>query len=213
MINFKWIRERWAILVTAMWRFKMVSIRETDISGFHKELIWSFKKSIINLFLITLVLSACSSPEPIFDQPDIAVEEEIISPSPSWYEPAIPSSFDKIAFYGYALASSYDSTQASELSRENAIHNLRIEIDRFVEDARRSLDASEYETPAFIIRLRNAIRSIDLSGAEFEILTDYSDEGISHVYTKAFVRIDYALQQLAYHLNDTFFVDQMFAMD
>jgi hypothetical protein len=171
-------------------------------------------KNLSGFLAVIIILVSCSPSEPLIEEtvPDVA--EEIVSPAPAWYQSEVQSSVDSLAFYGYSMASSQDSTYAAALALETAVNNVRFEIDRFAEQVRRILadtpDASGYETPAFIIKLRNAVREMDLTGVEIDMETDHSDEGIYYIYARAIFEIEAATQKLAYKLDDIVFIDQIF---
>lgn len=171
-------------------------------------------KNLSGFLSLIIILASCSPSEPLIEEAVPVVAEEIVSPVPAWFQSAVHSSVDSLAFYGYSMASSYDSTYAAAFAQETAVNNVRFEIDRLAEQTRRILtdtpDASGYETPAFIIKLRNAVREMDLSGVEIDMETDHSDEGIYYIYARAIIEIEFATQQLANKLDDIVFIDQIF---
>ncbi len=130
-----------------------------------------------------VLLAACATPEVA-----VEVEPEEESAVPEWYSSDLYASSDSSTVYGFAMASAADSASAASYSRESSIQNLKFEIDRLAEEARRVL-ADEHGSPfadtSFIIDLRNAIRDLDVNSAEFTVEHEEADTGVHYIYTKA----------------------------
>ncbi|MEX2464046.1 MAG: hypothetical protein WD513_07095, partial [Balneolaceae bacterium] len=138
---------------------------------------WLFISSVI-------LLSACSTPETVTEEPERIEEQDLI---PTWYDSTISSSSDSISFYGYSLVTATDSVLAIRLGDESALGNLRHEIDAFLEKTRLDLSQIDggdvYENRSFIMKLRKAAQSIELSQSDMDREMDVTDEGIYHLYT------------------------------
>jgi hypothetical protein len=142
--------------------------------------------------ILLFVLTGCSSTEPVQQetQPDEPIEEESLIPT--WYDAGIHSSSDSLEIHGYSLSSAMDSTRAVDLSTQEALENLRFEIDRVAEGVRNNLtDAivreGRYDSSEFIIRLRNTVSSLSLKSATITREHEISDEGVHFSYAKASV--------------------------
>jgi hypothetical protein len=170
-------------------------------------------KKISGILSVIIILVSCSSTEPMLQEAEQEAVYKDASGEPSWYQSAIQSSVDSLAFYGYSMASSHDSANAYRLARETSVNNLRFEIDKLAEETRRTLanttEVSGYETPAFIIQLRNSVSKIDLSDIDIDIETDQSGEGVYYVYARSMIPIEVATQRLAGHLDDVDFIDNL----
>ncbi|TVR16106.1 MAG: hypothetical protein EA391_08640 [Balneolaceae bacterium] len=132
-----------------------------------------------------MLLAACATPEVAVETEPEEAEESAV---PEWYSSDLYASSDSLAVYGFAMASAADSANAAGYSRESSIQNLKFEIDRLAEEARRELadgDSSPYADTSFIIDLRNSIRDLDISNVEFTVEHEQADNGVHYVYTKA----------------------------
>lgn len=132
-----------------------------------------------------MLFAACATPEATIETEPEEAEESAV---PEWYSSELYASSDSLAVYGFAMASAADSASAAGYSRESSIQNLKFEIDRLAEEARREL-ADEHGSPfadtSFIIELRNTIRDLDVNSADFTFEHEEADNGIHYVYTKA----------------------------
>ncbi len=145
-------------------------------------------KYLLPLISILLLLTFCSPTETV-TEPEAPEEEVEESIEPDWYNSRTTSSADSVSFTGYAHATSTDTTEAQEIADKMALVNLRFEIDKFVEETRDELAEStgedRYNSPEFIIRLRNVTESLDLSGSEFTHHIHATDNGVVHVFSNA----------------------------
>lgn len=144
----------------------------------------------IGCVALLFLYAGCSSTEPVQKEiePDEPVEEE--STIPSWYNAGIHSASDSLELHGYALSSAIDSARAAELSTRTALENLRFEIDRTTEEVRTELADSDemgeqYNSPAFIIRLRNTVSDLSLDEVTITLQQEASEEGVYYSYAKA----------------------------
>ena len=164
---------------------------------------------IITAVLFTgLMISACSPTETLQDEVD---ETEEIPGAPSWYDDLRQSYSDSLSFYGVAMAAASDSAEAAELSLTEAKENLRFAIDEFVEKVRDSAaeESGNYNSPEFIIRLRNAVIEMDISGAESEIEHLEANTLTHHVYSKSVLSRSDAADILGNTLDDSAFINRI----
>lgn len=138
-----------------------------------------------------LLLTFCSPTETVTEEevPEEEVEEEVDETiEPDWYSSRTTSSADSLYFKGYSHATATDTTEAKEIADEMALVNLRFEIDKFVDEAREGLaensDADRYESPEFIIQLRNTIESLDLTDAQITHHITMTEDEVIHVFSK-----------------------------
>lgn len=146
----------------------------------------------IGCVALLLAFAGCSTTEPVQQEQETEPSEPVASETaiPSWYDSGIHFSSDSLSLHGYALASATDSARAAELSTQTALEYLRVEIDQTAEEARRELiDRSgreeNYNSPAFIIHLRNAISGLPLDVAKLDLQHEITDRGVHYSYTKA----------------------------
>lgn len=169
----------------------------------------------IGCLVILFAASACSSTEPVQQQqesePSEPIEQE--SPIPSWYDAGVHSSSDSLSLHGYGLASAMDSTEAAELSTETAIEYLRFQIDRTAEDVRQQLadsnSSGNYNSPSFIINLRNSVSSLSLDGADITLEHESSDSGVHYFYAKASISRTELPDLLGNEFNDQEFLQEI----
>lgn len=163
---------------------------------------------IIAALFSGLLLSACSPTEPLQEEVE---EPEEIPGAPSWYDDLEHSYADTVSFYGIAMAAAADSAEAAELSLTEAKENLRFAIDEFVEKVREKAgeESANYNSPEFIIRLRNAVNEMDLSGAESEIKHLEENTIAHHVYSKTVLSRSDALDILSGIIDDSAFISKV----
>lgn len=144
----------------------------------------------IGCVVLLIIIAGCSSTEPVQQEetkPAEPIEQE--SPIPSWYNAGVHSSADSLSLHGYALASAMDSSRALELSANTALEYLRFEIDRAAEEVRLELAESgstgDYNSPSFIIRLRNIVSNLSLDSADIILEHETSESGVHYSYAKA----------------------------
>lgn len=163
-----------------------------------------------------MLAAGCSTTEPV-------QQEEVPTPSepptekttiPSWYNAGIHSSSDSLALHGYALASAVDSVTAAELSTQTALRHLRFEIDRTAEEIRKDLTDTPgteetYNSPAFIIHLRNIISDVPLDEAKIDIEHEISDNKVHYSYTKVSILRTDLLDFFENELDDEAFLQKI----
>ena len=132
-----------------------------------------------------MLFAACATPEAVMETEPEEAEELAV---PEWYSSDLYASSDSLAVYGFAMASAADSASAAGYSKESSIQNLKFEIDRLAEEARRDL-ADEHGSPfadtSFIIDLRNTIRDLEVNSTGFTVEHEETESGIHYIYTKA----------------------------
>lgn len=164
-----------------------------------------------SIFLI-LMIASCSTPEVFIEEPE-AVEPE--SSLPAWYNPNTNSSSDHRYFMGFAMSVASDSSEAVQTGNETAIANVRYEIDRFVEEIREGLvtDGSDvkYNSPTFIIGLRNAVQQLQLSDSEFDREVEEREDGITHVYIRMAITRTEVIDQMTDLISDEMFTGALLA--
>ncbi len=164
------------------------------------------KLYVTALFILGFLFS-CSPPETLTTEPD--TEEEVVDESvPEWYNNTITSEADTVHFTGYALAIAADSAETHQQSIELATENLRFTIDKFVENIRVSLVSddgrAEYESPGFIIDLRNSVRNLEFS--DLDETVEYVQENNTHyVYSRIRLSREDAVNLLRRSLTDEAF--------
>lgn len=162
-------------------------------------------KYIIGAILF-LIITACSSPEPLIDEQD---QPETESSLPAWYNPGTISSLDEQYFRGYSMSAASDSAVAIQSGKETTIANVRYEIDRFVEEVRVELisDSSDviYSAPNFIIKLRNAVQELQLNGYKVDRVLEVIKGDITQVYTKISVDRRLAIERISELIADESF--------
>lgn len=130
--------------------------------------------------------------------------------TPEWYDHSQTYHADSVAFTGTALAAASDSSEARRLSVEQALSNVKYSIDQFVEDKRSEMaeenNNSVYETPEFIISLRNAIQEIEFTDYEEEIEHVEQEGSVHHIYSRIRVDRQTAIRALENELGDEQFI-------
>ena len=166
-------------------------------------------KFFLGLLPILLILASCSPSEPLAEEEIEDVEEEVTT-VPGWYDDSVYSTTDSLAFHGYSMASALDSVRAAELAEQSAIENLKFEIDRHSDQIRNNLAENDdnYNNSEFIINLRNAVQSLNLSDAELTYAHEESEEGVHYVFSRATLARDEALQKLSGKITDQSFLEQ-----
>ena len=153
------------------------------------------------------MISACSSPEVLSDE---SAEVESTASFPEWYNASRVSSSDSTHFNGYSMAVALDRDEAINSGIESAIVNLRYEIDRFAEEVRETLVSSEsgssYDSPQFIIKLRNTVQGLRLSDSMVEREFETRDDDIIQVYTRATLNRSEVIDQLSKNLTDEIYI-------
>jgi hypothetical protein len=164
-------------------------------------------KYFIGLILITAVFSACAATETSQDNDldAIAETERSDNRTPEWFNRTVSSSSDSTEFNGYSHAVAVEHADASRLSEETAITNLRFEIDRFTEEVRQELEDSagseRYSSGRFIINLRNSVQDLSLEDAER--ITDFREQdGFYEVFTRAVLSREEVILKLSALVND-----------
>lgn len=166
-------------------------------------------KYFSGLLTILFILAGCSPSEPLVEE-EIEEPETEISAAPDWYDDRVHSTIDSLAFHGYSMASASDSARAAELAEQSAIENLKFEIDRHSDQVRSSLaeENDGYGNPEFIISLRNAVQSLNLSGAEITHAHEESEAGVHYIYLRATLTRDEVQQNLSEFITDQSFLNQ-----
>lgn len=154
---------------------------------------------------------ACSPTETITDtgEADTLAEESAV---PDWYSSDVYSSADSLFINGFAMASAADSVQAAGYATQSAEQNLRFEIDRITEDARRKITEEgndEYAATAFIIRLRNIIRDLPLASADFTYEHEATTDGVHYIYSRATLHRSDLIALLETELTDAQFLEKI----
>lgn len=172
-----------------------------------------FSGYIVVLFFI---YTGCSSTEPVQKKTDKQPEPviKVESSVPAWYQAGVSSSSDSLNVYGYALASAADSSEAVELSTDTALENLRFEIDKWVENARKNLADSapqteEYSSGLFIIKLRKTVSALPLNSVEFTRTHDLSEAGIHYSYTRTDISRTDLFSLLETHVDNSQLVNEL----
>ena len=164
------------------------------------------------IILLAIMISACSTPEVLSDEP---AEVESTASFPEWYDANRVSSSDSTHFNGYSMAVALDSDEAINAGKESAIANLRYEIDRFAEGVRESLVSSEsgssYNTPQFIINLRNTVQGLHLSDSMVDNEFETRDDDIIQVYTRVTLNLSEVIDQLSENLADEIYTRALHA--
>ncbi|MFU8811957.1 MAG: hypothetical protein ACNA78_03260 [Balneolaceae bacterium] len=128
-------------------------------------------------------MAACSTPESATNI-EPPVQEPVVEET-SWFETAQRVELDGDTFSGYAVATAATSEQALEKAVELADTNLRFAIDRYAETVRRELAEADaaYQSRSFIMSLREAVRTLDLSRAKQhnEEMTNDHNASVAHV--------------------------------
>lgn len=166
-------------------------------------------KYFSGLLTILFILAGCSPSEPLVED-EIEEAEVEISAAPEWYDDRVQSTVDSLAFHGYSMASASDSARAAELAEQTAFENLKFEIDRHSDHVRSSLAEGNdgYDNPEFIINLRNAVQSLNLSGAEITHAHEESEAGVHYIYSRATLSREEVQQKLSEYITDQSFLDQ-----
>lgn len=166
------------------------------------------KLSVIALFFVGFILS-CSPTETVTE--DTEADEPVDESIPAWYNNSVTSEADSVAFTGYALAIAADSAEAHQQSMELATENLKFSIDKFAEEVRVSLTEegmADYETPGFIINLRNSVRNMELSNLDETV--EYVQENNAHmIYSRVRFEKEDAINQLRSSINNDVFIEAM----
>lgn len=165
------------------------------------------------LFVIAVLLFfvSCAATESTTEpeETETAETEHVERIAPDWFDSGVSSVKDNAVFHGFSHAIGTDRAEASGLSREMALANLRFEIDRYAEQVRSGLEeeagTDPYATSRFIISLRNAIQDMDLSGLDDD--TEFHDDGAVDSFTRVMITLDEAADKLAAHLNDSRFIE------
>ncbi len=143
------------------------------------------------------------------DETETAETEHVERVAPDWFDSGVNSVMDNAEFHGFSHAIGTDRAEASGLSRQMALTNLRFEIDRYAERVRSHLEgeagSDPYATSRFIISLRNAIQDMDLSGLDDQ--TEFHDDGAVDSFTRVMISLDEAADKLAAKLDDRRFID------
>ena len=160
--------------------------------------------------ILLLTLASCATTNQPGEGEESPATEAAEAPNqPSWYNALTASASDSTSFTGFAHAVSADRQEAQTLSEATAVKNLRFEIDRFAEEVRRQLvkdDANrEFEQPAFIRELRNAVDSMPVDGAPSE-LEYFSDGSVVHAYTRIRISPQNVIDSLSARLNNRAFI-------
>lgn len=167
----------------------------------------------IGCLALLLTYSACSTTQETV-QPTEETEPVTTQPLvPAWYDDGVHFSSDSLALHGYSLASATDSSRAVELSTKNSLEYLRFAIDRTAEEIRESLvdspDGSSYNSPSFIIQLRNTVSDLSLSSASFTRKHNISDSGVHYSYTRASISQSALYNLFEGRLEDDRFLQQL----
>jgi hypothetical protein len=135
-------------------------------------------------FLLATLLAACATTETGTEE--TAETAATSSPVPGWFDDRISSRSDSLVIEGIAMASALDSAKAVGLSAETALQNLKLGIDREVDEVRKELanNSAVYGSTRFIISLRQAVAQLQLQDLEAETAHDKSDSGTHYVYTR-----------------------------
>ena len=139
----------------------------------------------LSLFLLfAALLAACATTETGTEEAGETAEPS--SPVPGWFDDRISSRSDSLVIEGIAMASALDSAKAVGLSAETALQNLKLGIDREIDEVRKELanESGEYGSTRFIISLRQAVAQLQLQHLEAETAYDKSDSGTHYVYTR-----------------------------
>ncbi|MEX0661982.1 MAG: hypothetical protein WEA58_05985 [Balneolaceae bacterium] len=168
------------------------------------------KLSVIALLLVGFIFS-CSPTETTTKESETDTEEPVDESTPAWYNNSVSSEADSVAFTGYALAVAADSVEAHQQSMELATENLKFSIDEFAEEIRVSLTdegITDYESPGFIINLRNSVRNMEFSTLD-ETVEHVQENNTHMIYTRVrFARED-AINQLRSDINNDAFIEAM----
>ena len=157
------------------------------------------------LLLLTFVF-ACSPTETITESEE---ESADLYAAPEWYDDLELSKADSIAFSGMAFAASSDSSDAAGQSQKLAEQNLLLAIDQLTENVRTELseETGNFESPDFIITLRNTVAELNLSDADFETEHVHYQESIHHIYTRGTIPIETVKGLLSQSTLDQRFVN------
>lgn len=150
-----------------------------------------------------MIFAACSTPEVLSDE---QVEAESGVNYPKWYNANRVSSSDSTHFSGYSMATAVDSAEAILLGNESAIVNLRYEIDKFTEKVREGLAVEPYNTPQFIINLRNTVQQLPLTDSKFEREFAMRDDEVTQIYTRATLQRTEIIDHLSELLSDEAYI-------
>lgn len=164
--------------------------------------------------LLITIFSGCSTTQTAQEdrvEKEPVVEEDAV---PDWYRGGVHFSSDSLALYGYSLASATDSLEAVQFSTETALSYLRSQVDRELEEIRENFADSEgdnsiYNSPAFIIRLRNTVSELPLESASLTQEHETSDNGVHYMYTKATLSRKDLNNLLRRNLEDERFLEQI----
>lgn len=166
------------------------------------------KLSVIALLLIGFIIS-CSPTETVTE--DTEADEPVDDSTPAWYNNSVTSEADSVAFTGYALAIAADSAEAHQQSMELATENLKFSIDEFAEEVRVSLTEegmTDYETPGFIINLRNSVRNMEFSNLD-ETVEHVQEDNTHMIYSRVRYTREDAINQLRSGINNDTFIEAM----
>lgn len=165
--------------------------------------------------VLLFVIAGCSTTESVQQEEPEPAEPVITETTvPSWYNPGIHSSSDSTALHGYALASATDSVRAVELSTQTALEYVRFEIDRTAEEVRKNLTdvsthGNNYDSPEFIILLRNTISKMQLQSASITLQHESTEQGIHYSYAKASVSRTELPAMFENHLTNEAFLENI----
>ena len=169
---------------------------------------------LLIFFISTLI--ACSTTESTTEptEPDEIIVDTV---APEWFNPSITSEADSIYFKGFSLSTSADSTEAIRLGNETALSNLRFEIDSYLESIRRELvdgdSGDSYQTPSFIIQLRNLVQNLDLSDSEITAVFEPDSGDLFYLYTRAVMPREQIFLQVDELIADEEFVGRVMSFE
>lgn len=143
---------------------------------------------LLSCIALILIFSGCSTSEPV-KETDQKTQDTTQPMIPGWYSAGVHSATDSLSFHGYSLSSASDSSTSVQLSTQSSLEYLRFEIDRTVEEIRNKLAGSQgesyYNSPTFIIELRNSVLKAPLKNATFTRMHQVSNDGVHYSYTRA----------------------------
>lgn len=153
------------------------------------------------LIFCAFFITSCASSGSVNEvEPREEQSAEDVSSTPDWYDRQVSSSLDSTSFYGFAHAAALDGDEAEMLAKETAAHNLRFEIDRFVESIRNELiessNAQEFDSSSFILTLRNAVQQLDFTQVEFEVEEIIEENEVRQAYVEASVPRQAVIDQM-----------------
>ena len=157
------------------------------------------------LLLLTFVF-ACSPTETVTEPEEDRAD---LYAAPGWYNDLELSKADSVSIYGMAFAASSDSSDAADQSKKLAEQNLLLAIDQLTENVRTELseETGNFDSPDFIITLRNTIADLNITGVDFETEHVHYQESIHHIYTRGTIPIGTVKQLLSQSSLDQRFVN------